>query len=94
MATKTQIKKVIKHDSLSVKATFPTGDSVKFKINRTGESVEMSGVENTTEARQQIRCLQTICKRLGGELNSERIDRLGAIFAQHESIDSLINTVG
>ncbi|PPD55515.1 MAG: hypothetical protein CTY12_00635 [Methylotenera sp.] len=83
-----KIKKIIRHDSLSVKADFPTGESIKFKVNRGGESYEYASKAKLTAA--HIAKLDTLFKFLPEEINSQRIDRLGDHFSQFNSVAELV----
>lgn len=83
-----KIKKIIRHDSLSVKADFPTGEFIKFKVNRGGESYEYaSKAKLTTEQKTK---LETMFKFLPEEINSQRIDRLGDHFGKFNSVVELV----
>lgn len=83
----TKIKKTIRHDSVSVKATFPNGDVFKFGVNRNRERLECSNEPPLTNV--QINNLQTLCKFLEKETNGERIDRLAEVLVKHNSLVGL-----
>ena len=85
----TKIKKIVRHDSLSVKAAFANGESIKFAVNRSGEKFEYALKQALTPV--QISKLKELFKFQPEETNATRIDRLAAVFEKANTIAELFN---
>ena len=83
-----KIKKIVKHDSLSVKATYPNGEHIKFIVNRSGEKFEYASNHTLTAA--QSGKLIAMFKFQTGETNINRIDRIASVFEQANAVTELV----
>ncbi|RWZ83505.1 MAG: hypothetical protein EO766_17625 [Hydrotalea sp. AMD] len=82
-----KINKVVRHDSLSIKATYPMG-SIKFKVNRSGETLESTGLSKV-----ELNKVMKLCRFLPGEVNGQRIDRLEQEFKKYNSVQALAASI-
>jgi hypothetical protein len=87
---KKSVKKTVKHDSLTVAATYPTGGKFRFSVGRSGERLTLAGAAGA-EAKRQLAALAKFVRFLPGETNGQRIERIYAVAADAESIAELVD---
>ena len=66
---KTIIKKKISYDIMTIQAKLPSGASLKFSINRSGERLEVAFSNNTIVLKEQTDAIQNWLKLRKGENN-------------------------
>ena len=87
----TEVKKKINHDSMWIKAKFPSGAYYKFSVNRDGERLEMAFSNNDSEASVQIKTFNNYMKFRKGETNEDRFNRLEELSKKCSSGKQLIS---
>ena len=82
--TETIVKFRETYDSLSLTIKYPSGATFKYKINRSGEDLEMAFSNNPTELKQQLSETRAWINTLTGT-NFERIKHIEAILGKAKS---------
>lgn len=83
--TKTKVQKRTTYDSISTTITYPTGGRIKYKINRSGETIEIAFSSNPAELQQQAKEVRAWVGNLSCATLDERIDTFGAFFGKFNS---------
>jgi hypothetical protein len=70
------IKQKLNHDSMWISAKFPSGASLKWRIGRGGERLEIAFSNDTTTRNDQAAKLNKWLGFREGEKNADRFNRL------------------
>lgn len=91
---KTKITKSVKWDSMSLSAKFKSGATLKFRLNRNGETLEVGFSNDSAELKKQSAAVMAWMKPKGKETNQDRFDRLEKTCLAVNSGKEFMETIG
>ncbi len=79
MVKETVVTQKVNHDSMTLTAKFPSGASLKWRIGRGGEHLEVAFSNDTKTLREQTAKINKWLQYRPNENNQMRFDRLEAL---------------
>jgi hypothetical protein len=76
-----------------VEAKYPTGGSVKLRITRTCESLEVGGNDDPVQCEHEARTIGHWAESLTGETTDDRVARIADMLGRYSSVASLVQAL-
>lgn len=86
---KTTIKKNIQHDCMTLDAKFPSGAEITWKINRSGERLELALANDPKIFKEQSKVVRAFIAKLEGT-NAEKFEKLESILKDCNSAAEIV----
>ncbi len=93
MEKQTKITRKENHDSMWIKAQFPSGANFKFSIGRAGERLALAFSNDRKELKKQTKIFMDWLEYREGENNSQRFDRVEKLCKNCKSGGQVIKAI-
>lgn len=89
----TKVSKRIGHDSMTISAKFPSGATLSFSINRSGEKLALAFSNDQKVLQEQTKVMSKWLEPHKNETHQQRFDRLESVLRASASGAEVISKV-